>query len=60
MQLLDGKKLSLSIQEDLKHETKKLKETGITPGLAVLLVGDDEASQRELRRIQEIRSLLNR
>lgn len=44
MTLLDGKKLSLKIQDRLKEETKELKIKEITPGLAVLLVGDDPAS----------------
>lgn len=44
MILLDGKSLSLSIQEKLKVEVEELKDKGITPGLAVILVGDDNAS----------------
>lgn len=45
MRLLDGKKLSLKIKERIKKEVEELKATrGITPGLAVILVGDDPAS----------------
>ncbi len=45
MELLDGKKLSSKIKENLKKETAKfIEETGVTPGLAVILVGDDPAS----------------
>ena len=45
MQLLDGKKLSSKIKEEIKAEVAKLKEThDIIPGLAVVLVGDDPAS----------------
>jgi len=44
MTLIDGKALSDDIKENLKDEVKKLKAKGITPGLAVLLVGDDPAS----------------
>ncbi len=45
MTLLDGKKLSNKIKERIKKETEELKITkGITPGLAVILVGDDPAS----------------
>ena len=45
MQLLDGKALSDSIKIELKKESMALNEKGITPGLAVILVGDDAASQ---------------
>jgi len=44
MQIIDGKALSDEIKKDLVDEVKKLKSKGITPGLAVLLVGDDPAS----------------
>ena len=45
MTLLDGKKLSEKIKKEVKLETEKLKEKGITPGLAVILVGEDPASK---------------
>ena len=45
MQILDGKALSDQIKVTLKKESEKLNEKGITPGLAVILVGDDAASQ---------------
>ena len=45
MQILDGKALSDQIKIELKKESDKLNEKGITPGLAVILVGDDAASQ---------------
>jgi methylenetetrahydrofolate dehydrogenase (NADP+)/methenyltetrahydrofolate cyclohydrolase len=45
MQLLDGKLLSKKIETQVSSEVKKLKETcGCTPGLAVVLVGQDPAS----------------
>jgi len=44
MQIIDGKALSDEIKKDLTDEVKKLKSKGITPGLAVILVGDDPAS----------------
>jgi len=44
MQIIDGKALSDEIKKDLTDEVKKLKAKGITPGLAVVLVGDDPAS----------------
>jgi len=44
MQVIDGKALSDEIKKELTDEVKKLKSKGITPGLAVVLVGDDPAS----------------
>jgi methylenetetrahydrofolate dehydrogenase (NADP+)/methenyltetrahydrofolate cyclohydrolase len=44
MTILDGKKLSEKIKENLKNEVEELKNKGITPGLAVILVGNDSAS----------------
>ncbi len=45
MQILDGKKLSKKIELEITDEVKKLKDTcGCTPGLAVVLVGQDPAS----------------
>jgi len=45
MQILDGKALSNQIKIELKKQSVALNEEGITPGLAVILVGDDAASQ---------------
>lgn len=45
MIIIDGKKVSSTVKEDVKAETKRLKEQGIVPGLAVILVGDDPASR---------------
>lgn len=44
-QLIDGKKLAQEIQEKLKAQVTQLKEKNIIPGLAVILVGDNPASQ---------------
>ena len=44
--LIDGKKISADIREELRNEVSALKaERVITPGLAVILVGEDPASQ---------------
>ncbi len=43
--ILDGKKLSAEIRASIKQETALLREKGIVPGLAVVLVGDDPASK---------------
>ena len=46
MQILDGKKLAHKLEERMIDETQLLKQkTGNVPGLAVILVGDDPASQ---------------
>lgn len=45
MVLLDGKALSAKIKEEVKVEVEQIvKDKKITPGLAVILVGDDAAS----------------
>ena len=49
MHILDGKALSDKIKENIKRETKELKEKGIVPGLAVILVGDNPASHTYVR-----------
>lgn len=43
--LINGKELADNMQSDFTLETAALKEQGITPGLVVLLVGEDKASQ---------------
>ena len=45
MQILDGKKLSQKIEQSVTDDVKELKDRGITPGLAVILVGSDNASE---------------
>lgn len=45
MTIIDGKVVSAAVKEEIKSETAKLKEEGITVGLAVILVGDDPASK---------------
>lgn len=45
MQIIDGKDIAAKTRLRIKEETAKLVDiTGITPGLAVILVGDDPAS----------------
>ena len=45
MTLIDGKKVSAEIKEQVADEVGKLKkQTGKVPGLAVVLVGEDPAS----------------
>lgn len=45
MQIIDGKAVSKAVKEQVKAECEALKEKGVTPGLAVIIVGDDPASQ---------------
>jgi methylenetetrahydrofolate dehydrogenase (NADP+)/methenyltetrahydrofolate cyclohydrolase len=43
--IIDGKKTSLEIRQEVTEQAALLKrETGVVPGLAVILVGDDPAS----------------
>ncbi len=42
--ILDGRKISAEIREELKGRIEKLKKKGITPGLAGILVGEDPGS----------------
>jgi len=44
MTILDGKALSNKIKDEVTVEVKALQEKNITPGLAVVLVGQDPAS----------------
>ncbi len=45
-ELIDGKAIGRTIQEEVRAGVESLRSThGITPGLAVLLVGDDPASK---------------
>jgi methylenetetrahydrofolate dehydrogenase (NADP+) / methenyltetrahydrofolate cyclohydrolase len=49
MNLIDGKAVSESINEETREKVERLKQTGITPGLAVVLVGDNPASVSYVR-----------
>ena len=42
--LIDGVAIARSVREDVAREVAELKRRGITPGLTVVLVGDDPAS----------------
>lgn len=49
MELLNGKELAQKLQQEMTQEVTKLKEKGLQPGLAVILVGEDPASQVYVR-----------
>ncbi|OGS19556.1 MAG: bifunctional methylenetetrahydrofolate dehydrogenase/methenyltetrahydrofolate cyclohydrolase [Elusimicrobia bacterium RIFOXYA2_FULL_50_26] len=44
-EIIDGKKLSAQVREQLKRDAAALKSKGVEPGLATILVGDDPASR---------------
>ncbi|MGI6224843.1 MAG: bifunctional methylenetetrahydrofolate dehydrogenase/methenyltetrahydrofolate cyclohydrolase FolD [Peptococcales bacterium] len=43
--IIDGKETAKKIRENIKKQVQELKTTGMVPGLAVILVGSDPASQ---------------
>lgn len=47
--LLDGKTMAAALTEGLRERVAALKEKGVVPGLAVILVGEDPASQVYVR-----------
>ena len=47
--LIDGRTIAENVYVDLRREIAELKAKGITPGLAVVLVGDDPASRAYVR-----------
>ena len=49
MEIIDGKKLAKEIREKLKSKCDVLKEKGVNPKLAVIMVGEDKASQVYVR-----------
>jgi len=47
--LIDGKKISEEIKQELQQKILRLKDQGIIPGLAAVLVGENPASQTYVR-----------
>lgn len=43
--VIDGKAVAAQVLEECLSEAEALKAKGVTPGLAVVLVGEDPASQ---------------
>ena len=43
--LIDGKVISAAVKSEVAAEVAALKEKGVTPGLAVIIVGEDPASK---------------
>ena len=42
--IIDGKAIAARMRQDIAADVARLKASGVTPGLAVVLVGDDPAS----------------
>ncbi len=51
--IIDGKAIAAAIRQEVAAEATALKEKGVTPGLAVILVGDDPASCTYVRNKQK-------
>lgn len=49
-QIINGNEVAKSIRAEIKAEVAKLKESGIEPGLVVIIVGEDPASQVYVRK----------
>ncbi|MBQ7090635.1 MAG: bifunctional 5,10-methylene-tetrahydrofolate dehydrogenase/5,10-methylene-tetrahydrofolate cyclohydrolase, partial [Clostridia bacterium] len=47
--IIDGKAIALQVRNEIKEETAKLVAEGLQPGLAVIIVGEDSASQVYVR-----------
>lgn len=48
-EIIDGKAIAAKVREEVAQEVKALQAQGVTPGLAVVLVGNDAASQVYVR-----------
>ena len=48
-EILDGKRMSAELRAEIAKRVTELKERGVTPGLAVILVGNDPASEIYVR-----------
>ncbi len=47
--IIDGKQIAAKVREEIKEKTALLMEQGVQPGLAVIIVGEDSASQVYVR-----------
>ncbi|MCJ7489419.1 MAG: bifunctional methylenetetrahydrofolate dehydrogenase/methenyltetrahydrofolate cyclohydrolase FolD [Thermoplasmata archaeon] len=48
--IISGKEIAKTLRIELKEEISKMKSSGVTPGLVVILVGEDAASQVYVRK----------
>lgn len=51
--IINGKEIGQEIRKAVAEQVTKLKDQGVTPGLAVILVGDNPASQTYVRNKQK-------
>lgn len=51
--IINGNEIGQEIRQSVAEQVSKLKDQGITPGLAVILVGDNPASQTYVRNKQK-------
>ena len=49
MRIIDGKAVSAEVRARVAEETAQLKDKGVVPGLAVIIVGEDPASKVYVR-----------
>ncbi|CAN7214653.1 bifunctional methylenetetrahydrofolate dehydrogenase/methenyltetrahydrofolate cyclohydrolase FolD [Peribacillus frigoritolerans] len=52
-QIINGKEIAESVMQEISKEVQQLREKNIVPGLAVILVGDNQASQTYVRNKQK-------
>ncbi|MFJ7927998.1 bifunctional methylenetetrahydrofolate dehydrogenase/methenyltetrahydrofolate cyclohydrolase FolD [Peribacillus sp. NPDC096448] len=52
-QLINGNEIAESVRQEISKEVQQLREKNIVPGLAVILVGDNQASQTYVRHKQK-------
>lgn len=52
-QLINGKEIAESVRQEISKEVQQLREKNVVPGLAVILVGDNQASQTYVRHKQK-------
>ena len=48
-QIINGKEIAEAVRQEIRKEVEELKAKGYVPGLAVILVGDNQASQTYVR-----------
>lgn len=53
VKLIDGREIGKQIREEIKERVARLKEQGCIPGLAVIIVGDNQASHTYVRNKQK-------
>ena len=54
VQIIDGKSIALAVRQGLEPRVEALKAKGVTPGLTVVVVGDDPASAIYVRNKERV------